>query len=195
VFYVLYVLMVGLLCAQAALPVTQGWHQLMELGVVSESLGLMAWWKRHTATVLDEDDAILYAREQRASQRRDYPLTPVQARYLVVQARHAMHHRHAAFSHTHRDDADGMEVQAGIVALRRTAQGNSMDTVISLGTPDLDWEVLTRVVERTGTPIWLELDGTIQGVLLPTSEAHRLLGRYTHGRAAASAPLPDRDQP
>jgi hypothetical protein len=158
VVHLLYVLMVVLLCAQAALPVAQGWHQLMEVGVVSAILGLMAWWKRHTTTVLNEDEAILHALEQDASQRRDHPLTPVQARYLVAQARHAIHYPHAH-------------------------QGERMDTVISLGTPNLDWAVLARVVERTNTPVWLELDGTIQGVLLPTSEAHRLLGQYTQRRS------------
>lgn len=51
--------------------------------------------------------------------------------------------------------------------------------VISLGTPDIDWEVLARVVERTGAPLWLEVDGTIQGVLLPADAARRLMGHYT----------------
>ncbi len=171
VVYGLYGLMVVLLFAQAPLLVSTGWHQVMELSMVGAIMGLMAWWQRRHATV-SEDDAILHTLEQGA--RRQHPLTPVQARYLVVQEHHALKYR----------------------AAHNT--GVSMGTIISLSTPDLDWAVLTRVVERTGTPIWLEVDGTIQGVLLPTREAQRLLGQYTqrgHAWAAGSAPLPDRDQP
>jgi hypothetical protein len=53
-----------------------------------------------------------------------------------------------------------------------------MSTIISLSNPELDWEMLVRTVERTGAPIWLELNGAVQGVLLPTLNAQRLLGRY-----------------
>lgn len=53
-----------------------------------------------------------------------------------------------------------------------------MGTIISLSTPNLDWEVLARTVERTGVPLWLELDGTIQGVLLTAHDAEQLMGRY-----------------
>jgi hypothetical protein len=77
------------------------------------------------------------------------------------------------------------------------SKGKCMGTIISLSTPDLDWDVLTRVVERTGTPIWLELDGTIQGVLLPVGEAQRLVGQYLqrgHEREAARVPVLAADQ-
>lgn len=53
-----------------------------------------------------------------------------------------------------------------------------MSTIISLGTPNLDWDVLARTVERTGLPIWLELNGSVHGVLLPVADAQRLMGRY-----------------
>ncbi len=171
VLYGLYGLMVVLLFAQASLPVSTGWHQVMELGVVGTTVGLMAWWQRRNAAVL-EDDALLRKLEHGMPQRRQYPLTPVQARYLVAQERHAMRHRAA------------------------NSTGASMGTIVSLSTPNLDWAVLTRVVEM-GTPIWLELDGTIQGVLLPTTDAHRLLGQYMergHERAAVRAPVPAADQ-
>jgi len=171
--YGLYGLMVMLLFAQASLPVSTGWHQLMESGVVGTIVGLMAWWQRRNATML-EDDAILHKLEQNMPQRRQHPLTPVQARYLVVQERHAMRHRAA------------------------TSTGASMGTIISLSTPNLDWAVLARTVERTGMPIWLEVDGTIQGVLLPTNEAQRLLGQYLqrgHERAAVRVQMPAADQP
>lgn len=47
-----------------------------------------------------------------------------------------------------------------------------------MSTSNLDWEVLARGVERTHYPLWLELDGTVQGVLLPSVDAQRLMGRY-----------------
>lgn len=42
-----------------------------------------------------------------------------------------------------------------------------MDQMISLSRIDLDWEVLVRLVERTQQPLWLKIEGTVQGVLLP----------------------------
>ena len=54
-----------------------------------------------------------------------------------------------------------------------------MDNIISLSATHIDWELLTRMVERSGLPLWLELDGTVQGVLLPSSDARRLMGAYT----------------
>lgn len=65
-----------------------------------------------------------------------------------------------------------------------------MGTIISLSTPNLDWEILARTVERTGMPIWLELEGTVQGVLLPSSAAHRLMGRYTQARREPTEETP-----
>lgn len=62
-----------------------------------------------------------------------------------------------------------------------------MSSIISLRTPDLDWEVLVRSVERTGVPVWLELDGVLQGVLLAPTEVHRLLG---HALQAHPTPAP-----
>jgi hypothetical protein len=53
-----------------------------------------------------------------------------------------------------------------------------MSTIISLSNPELDWEMLVRMVEQTGAPLWLELNGVVQGVLLPAVNARRLLGRY-----------------
>ena len=84
-------------------------------------------------------------------------------------------------------------------AVRCTATHGSyhedvMGTVISLSTPELDWEVLVRTVERTGAPLWLELNGTIQGVLLPAANAQRLLGRYV-AHEAQPEPAADPAQP
>ena len=56
-----------------------------------------------------------------------------------------------------------------------------MDHMISLHTMQLDWEVLVRLVERTQRPVWLEIDGTVQGVLLPATDAQRLMGHYLAG--------------
>ena len=57
-----------------------------------------------------------------------------------------------------------------------------MDSIISLSATDIDWELLARNVERSGLPVWLELDGTVQGVLLPSSDARRLMGQYTEAQ-------------
>jgi type VI protein secretion system component VasK len=87
VVYLLYVLLVVLLFAQAALPVSTGWHQLLEIGVLGLFLGGLAWWERRNAAALD-DETMVHAIEQRAPSRRDTPLTEVQARYLLAQHRH-----------------------------------------------------------------------------------------------------------
>ena len=58
--------------------------------------------------------------------------------------------------------------------------GNYMEKFISLSARNLDWEHLVRLVERTNQPVWLELDGTLQGVLLGTTDAYRLFGYYVH---------------
>jgi len=50
--------------------------------------------------------------------------------------------------------------------------------IITLDTDTPDWEQLARAVERSGDPVWLVLDGTIRGMLLPTVAAQRLMGRY-----------------
>jgi len=63
-----------------------------------------------------------------------------------------------------------------------------MNNIISLSGDNIDWELLARVVERSGLPLWLELGGTVQGVLLPSSDARRLMGHYT----AAQVPRPER---
>ena len=71
-----------------------------------------------------------------------------------------------------------------------------MDNMISLSTQDIDWEVLARTVERTGTPLWLELDGTVQGVLLPSSDARRLMGQYTEAdQTQPELYSPERNRP
>lgn len=87
ILYLLYALMVALLLAQAGLAVSQGWHQVMELGVTGTMLGLMAWWARRNARAL-EDEVILRNIKQRTAQHRKAPLTAIQARYLVAQERH-----------------------------------------------------------------------------------------------------------
>jgi hypothetical protein len=56
-----------------------------------------------------------------------------------------------------------------------------MDHVISLNSPDLDWELLAQTVERAHEPLWLEVGGMIRGVLLPADAARRLMGRYVQG--------------
>ncbi len=61
-----------------------------------------------------------------------------------------------------------------------------MDQMISLNTMDLDWEVLVRMVERTKRPVWLEIEGTVQGVLLPAKDAQRLMGHYIAGHIDTS---------
>lgn len=58
-----------------------------------------------------------------------------------------------------------------------------MDHVISLSSPDLDWELLARTVERAHEPLWLEVGGMIRGVLLPADVARRLMGRYAQRHA------------
>lgn len=93
VFYLLYVIMVVLLALQAPLHVATCWHQLMEFSIVSGTLVVMAWWKRRIAAALD-DEAILNELDQRAGQRRDTPLTAVQAHYLVAQARRTRNDEH-----------------------------------------------------------------------------------------------------
>ena len=62
--------------------------------------------------------------------------------------------------------------------------------IVSLESPGTDWAGLVRFVERSGQPLWLEADGEIRGVLLPTGEARLLLGRWSvprrpHGGAHA----------
>ena len=63
--------------------------------------------------------------------------------------------------------------------------------IVSLDAPGTDWAGLVRFVERSGQPLWLEAEGEIRGVLLPTGQARRLMGRWsvqrsTHGAAYAS---------
>ena len=84
--WVLYGLMVMLLFAQAALPVSMAWHQAIELGVVGTTLGAHGLWRRRNAAAL-EDERILQDIAKRAAARRQTPLTRVQARYLLAQAR------------------------------------------------------------------------------------------------------------
>ena len=50
--------------------------------------------------------------------------------------------------------------------------------LIALDTDTPDWEQLARTVERSGDPIWRVLDGAVRGMLLPTTDAQRLMGRY-----------------
>jgi hypothetical protein len=63
-----------------------------------------------------------------------------------------------------------------------------MDHMISLSRVDLDWEVLVRMVERTKRPLWLEIEGTVQGVVLPATEARRLMGHYNDTHADSLMP-------
>ncbi len=51
--------------------------------------------------------------------------------------------------------------------------------IVSLEAPGTDWTRLIRFVERSGQPLWIEADGEIHGVLLPSDQARRLLGYYT----------------
>ena len=51
------------------------------------------------------------------------------------------------------------------------------DAVVSLEAPGTDWTSLVRFVERSGRPLWLEAEGQIYGVLLPTDKARRLMGK------------------
>jgi hypothetical protein len=53
------------------------------------------------------------------------------------------------------------------------------DAVVSLEAPGTDWTSLVRFVERSGRPLWLEAEGQIYGVLLPTDQARRLMGKCT----------------
>lgn len=70
-----------------------------------------------------------------------------------------------------------------------------MDHVISLNSPDLDWELLAQTVERAHEPLWLEVGGMIRGVLLPSDAARRLMGRYvqSHAEQALDQSEHDRD--
>ncbi len=65
--------------------------------------------------------------------------------------------------------------------------------LLALDAPDLSWPRLVRDVERSGQPLWLEADGEIRGVLLPTAEARRLFGRYI-SQNVEELPLPSSDQ-
>ena len=69
-----------------------------------------------------------------------------------------------------------------------------MDHVISLNSPDLDWELLAQTVERVHEPLWLEVGGMIRGVLLPSDAARRLMGRYVQGHAEGALDLSERDR-
>jgi hypothetical protein len=51
--------------------------------------------------------------------------------------------------------------------------------IVPLGAPETNWNELVRFVERSGQPVWLEADGEIHGVLLPTTQARRLMGQWT----------------
>jgi len=79
--------MVVLLFAQAALPIREGWHKLVELVVFGATMALTWWWNRHNAAALDADRT-LQELQRRSVDGRDGPLTEVQARYLLAQQRH-----------------------------------------------------------------------------------------------------------
>lgn len=68
-----------------------------------------------------------------------------------------------------------------------------MDHVISLNSPDLDWELLAQTVERAHEPLWLEVGGMIRGVLLPADAARRLMGRYVQRHATQTLDPPEDD--
>lgn len=87
----LYVAMVLLLLAEAALPVSVGWHQVMESAVIAAMLGLMAVWRRRHAGMLG-DAALLHTFEQQRGFQRQTPLTEVQSRYLLAHIRGARYH-------------------------------------------------------------------------------------------------------
>ena len=84
--------MVVLLFAQAALPVREVWHQVMELVIFGTTMGAIALWNRHTAGA-QEAEVTLRETQRRATARRDIPLTDVQAHYLLAQARHKQDYR------------------------------------------------------------------------------------------------------
>src|SRR4051794_26668350 len=63
--------------------------------------------------------------------------------------------------------------------------------IVSLEAPGTDWTRLIRFVERSGQPLWIEVDGEIHGVLLPSDQARRLLGYYAmeHGTETVAAQI------
>src|SRR3954454_7319149 len=70
--------------------------------------------------------------------------------------------------------------------------GDAMEQrIVSLEAPGTDWTRLIRFVERSGQPLWIEADGEIHGVLLPSDQARRLLGYYTmeHDTETAAADI------
>jgi hypothetical protein len=90
--YLLYALMVLLLFVQAPLRIATGWHQLLEVSIVGGALGLMAWWTRRNAPVLEEE-ALRRSVMERARERQ-VRLTAVQCAYLVAQERRTQEHRY-----------------------------------------------------------------------------------------------------
>ena len=51
--------------------------------------------------------------------------------------------------------------------------------IVALDAPETNWAELVRFVERSGQPVWLEADGEIHGVLLPTIRARHLMAQLT----------------
>ena len=88
---VLSIVMMVLLFAQATLPVTERWHQVMEGAVFGATMAVVVVESPHRRRPGSRGYAPRNAAA--ATARRDIPLTDVQAHYLLAQARHQQDYR------------------------------------------------------------------------------------------------------
>ena len=88
-------LVVALLFVEEPLPVTPGWHKLLQLVLVVVLTWLMAAWTWRNTVALD-DEPLLREVKQRAAARH-VALTPVQTRYLVAQEHQTRTQRHGTY--------------------------------------------------------------------------------------------------
>ena len=90
--YIVVAISFVLLFGQDELPVSQGWHKLIEIALILTMFGLIARWLWRNNAALEEE-SLRYEIEQQAAERH-VTLTPVQTNYLLTQARGARNHAH-----------------------------------------------------------------------------------------------------
>jgi hypothetical protein len=84
--YLIGLLMIGLLVFDYWLPVSDGAHKILAVGILCGCFRVISWWMRaNRAALIDEERE---AHDDRPpAPRRDVPLTPVQEHYLRIMQR------------------------------------------------------------------------------------------------------------